>query len=127
MSATFFAFTGAILGFLTVALGAFGAHALKNILDSYGQGLWEKAVFYQAVHALLLLILPTLSKSLTPKALNISGYLIIIGVLLFSGSLYALTLSGKKYFGAITPIGGVALIFGWSWLAISLFKASFRS
>ncbi len=127
MPATFFAFIGALFGILTVALGAFGAHALKSILDSYGQNIWEKAVFYQAIHALLLLLLPTLSNYLTPKALNVTGYMIISGVLLFSGSLYILALSGKKYFGAITPIGGVALILGWSWLAISLFKATFRS
>jgi len=127
MSATFFAFIGAIFGILTVALGAFGAHALKSILDSYGQGIWEKAVLYQAIHALLLLMLPSLSNYMTSKELNIVGYMIIIGVLLFSGSLYILALSEKKYFGAITPIGGVAFITGWSWLAYALFKAGFRS
>jgi uncharacterized membrane protein YgdD (TMEM256/DUF423 family) len=127
MPATFFAFMGAVFGILTVALGAFGAHALKTTLDSYGLGIWEKAVFYQAIHSLLLLILPALSNYLTPKELNISGYLIIIGILLFSGSLYILAISGKKYFGAITPIGGVAFITGWSWLAYALFKATFRS
>ena len=127
MPATFFALMGAIFGILTVALGAFGAHALKTILDSYGQSIWEKAVFYQAIHALLLLILPGLSNYMTPKDLNISGYMIIIGIFLFSGSLYILALSGKKYFGAIPPIGGVALIAGWSWLAYALFKATSRS
>ncbi|NQT61380.1 MAG: DUF423 domain-containing protein [Candidatus Marinimicrobia bacterium] len=126
MPATFFAFMGAIFGILTVGLGAFGAHSLKNILDSYGQSIWEKAVFYQAIHSLLLLILPGLSNYMTPKELNISGYLIIIGILLFSGSLYILAFSGKKYFGAVTPIGGVAFIAGWSWLAYALFKATFR-
>lgn len=126
MSATAFAFVGAVFGILTVALGAFGAHALKNILDSYSQGIWDKAVFYQALHALLLLILPSLSSYLSPKDLNITGYLIILGILLFSGSLYILALSGKKYFGAITPIGGVAFIIGWSWLAYALFKAAYR-
>ncbi len=127
MPATFFALMGAIFGMLTVGLGAFGAHALKTILDNYGQGIWEKAVFYQAIHSLLLLILPGLSHYMTPKELNISGYMIIIGILLFSGSLYLLAISGKKYFGAITPIGGVAFIAGWSWLAYALFKATFRS
>lgn len=126
MPAAFFAFIGAMFGIFTVVLGAFGAHALKTVLDEYGQGIWEKAVLYQAIHALLLLILPTLSSYMTPRALNITGYLIISGILLFSGSLYILALSGKKYFGAITPVGGVALILGWSWLAISLFKATFR-
>jgi uncharacterized membrane protein YgdD (TMEM256/DUF423 family) len=87
MPATFFAFIGAAMGMLTVALGAFGAHALKNILDGYGQSIWDKAVFYQAIHALLLLLFPMLSSSITPKAINITGYMIILGVLLFSGSL----------------------------------------
>jgi uncharacterized membrane protein YgdD (TMEM256/DUF423 family) len=127
MPATFFALIGAIFGILTVGLGAFGAHALKSVLDSYGQSIWEKAVFYQAIHSLLLLILPGLSSYLTPKELNVSGYLIIIGIFLFSGSLYILAISGKKYFGAITPIGGVAFIVGWSWLAYALLKATFRS
>jgi uncharacterized membrane protein YgdD (TMEM256/DUF423 family) len=64
---------------------------------------------------------------MTPKALNITGYLLIAGIILFSGSLYILALSGKKYFGAITPFGGVAFVIAWSALAISLFKAAFRS
>lgn len=98
MPATFFALIGAIFGILTVGLGAFGAHALKSVLDSYGQSIWEKAVFYQAIHSLLLLILPGLSSYLTPKELNVSGYLIIIGIFLFSGSLYILAISGKKIF-----------------------------
>ena len=127
MPATFFAFMGAVFGILTVILGAFGAHALKTILDSYGQSIWEKAVFYQAIHALFLLILPVLSNYMTLKELNMAGYLVIMGILLFSGSLYILALSGNKYFGTITPIGGVAFVVGWSWLAYALFKATFRS
>jgi len=127
MSTLFFAFIGAIFGLLTVALGAFGAHALKTVLDSHGQSIWEKAVLYQAIHALFLLILPSFSSVLSAKDLNTSGYLVIAGIILFSGSLYILALTGKKYFGAITPIGGVAFVAGWSWLAYALFKATFRS
>lgn len=127
MSVYFFAFMGAILAGLAVALGAFGAHALKSILDAYSQTIWQKAVFYQAIHSLALLLLPSLANVMTPKALNITGYLLIAGIVLFSGSLYILALSGKKYFGAITPFGGVAFIIAWSALALSLFKAAFRS
>ncbi len=127
MPATFFALCGAILGVLTVALGAFGAHALKTILDEYSRAIWEKAVFYQAIHALLLLIVPFFEKLIPVKSINGTGYFILSGVLLFSGSLYLLAISGKKYFGAITPIGGVALLIGWSLLAVSLFKVTFRS
>ncbi len=118
---------GAIFGMLTVTLGAFGAHALKTILDTYGQSIWEKAVLYQAIHALFLLVLPSFSNTISTRDVNISGYLVIAGIILFSGSLYILALTGKKYFGAITPIGGVAFVMGWSWLALALFKTTFRS
>ncbi len=127
MSVYFFAFMGAILGGLTVALGAFGAHALKDILDSYGVTVWNKAVFYQAMHALALLSLPLFSDIMTPKAMNITGYMFILGILLFSGSLYLLAVSGIKILGAVTPFGGVAFIVGWVWLAISLYRATFNS
>lgn len=127
MSVLFFAFVGAIFGMLTVALGAFGAHALKAVLDAYGQAIWEKAVFYQAIHALLLLLLPGFTKFIPLRAVNMSGFLIIAGIILFSGSLYLLAISGKKYLGAITPIGGLAFIAGWTWLAVAFFKATFKS
>ena len=125
MSVYFFAFLGAILGGLTVALGAFGAHALKPYLDSYGVIVWNKAVFYQAMHSLALLCLPLFSEIMTPKALNITGYMFMLGILLFSGSLYLLAVTGIKILGAVTPLGGVAFIIGWVWLAIALYKAAF--
>ncbi len=122
---------GAIIGGLTVALGAFGAHALKPYLEawenSYGVIIWNKAVFYQAMHSLALLSLPLFSKIMTPKALNITGYMFISGTVMFSGSLYVLALSGVKVLGAITPIGGTAFVIGWAVLAYSLYKAAFRS
>ncbi|MCF7823740.1 MAG: DUF423 domain-containing protein [Candidatus Marinimicrobia bacterium] len=127
MSPIFFAFIGAVFAGLTVALGAFAAHALKAILDSYSQSVWEKAVFYQAIHSLALLILPTMSHLMTPKTLQITGYLFIAGIFLFSGSLFVLAVTGRKYLGAITPFGGIAFILGWTWLAVSLFKAVFHS
>lgn len=127
MSVYFFAFMGAILGGLTVVLGAFGAHALKDILDSYGVGVWNKAVFYQAMHSLALLSLPLFADIMTPKALNMTGYMFIVGILLFSGSLYLLAVSGVKILGAVTPIGGIAFITGWIWLAVALYKVAFRS
>ncbi len=130
MSAYFFAFMGAVLGGLTVALGAFGAHALKPVLEawdnSYGLIIWDKAVFYQAMHALALLSLPLFSEIMSPKALNVTGYMFIAGSILFSGSLYVLAISGIKALGAITPIGGTAFVIGWAVLAIALYKAAFR-
>ena len=92
------------MGVLTVVLGAFGAHALKSVLDEYGQSIWEKAVLYQAIHALLLLLLPTFIDIIPSQDILLSGSLIIIGVTLFSGSLYILAFSGKKYFGCKSPI-----------------------
>lgn len=127
MSPYLFALIGAVLAGLTVALGAFGAHALKPILDAYGQTVWQKAVFYQAIHSLALLILPSMSNVITHKALFITGIMFIVGILLFSGSLYVLALTGYKYLGAITPFGGVAFVVGWAWLAIALYKVTFRS
>ena len=131
MSVYFFAFMGAVLGGLTVALGAFGAHALKPILESwdnsYGLIIWDKAVFYQAMHSLALLSLPLFSELMSPKALHITGYMFIAGTVLFSGSLYVLALSGIKILGAITPIGGTAFVIGWAILAFALYKAAFTS
>jgi uncharacterized membrane protein YgdD (TMEM256/DUF423 family) len=124
MSAIFFGFWGAVFGGLAVLLGAFGAHALKASLDAYSQGIWEKAVFYQAIHALALLILPTLSTHMGSKSLALTGGLFIAGIILFSGSLYLLAFTAKKYLGAITPIGGVAFIAAWTVLSLSMLKAA---
>lgn len=127
MSAYFFAFWGAVFGGLAVVLGAFGAHALKQVLDSYGLAIWEKAVFYQAVHALALLLLPGFADQIGLKAASFTGGFFIAGIILFSGSLYLLAFTGKKYLGAITPIGGVSFIIAWAWLAVSLMKVASSS
>ena len=127
MSIYFFSFCGAILAGLAVALGAFGAHALKDTLGSYETIIWEKAVFYESIHALALLILPVFNTILTPRSLNITGNLFIAGTILFSGSLYLLALSGRKYLGMITPLGGIALLLGWVWLAVALYQAALKA
>ncbi len=124
MSPTFFALCGAISGGLMVVLGAFGAHALKSVLDEHSSKTWEKAVFYQAVHSLVLLLLPAYSEFVSPLDINIVGFVLLIGIALFSGSLYLLAVTGKKYLGGITPFGGVAFIAGWIWLALSLLEAT---
>jgi uncharacterized membrane protein YgdD (TMEM256/DUF423 family) len=107
--------------FLAVAvmLGAFGAHALRDRLDAYSMGIWEKAVFYQFVHSLGMLLISMLPRTQTFPAESASNvcWLLAIGVLVFSGSLYALALTGVRTLGAITPIGGVAFIAGWLLLA----------
>lgn len=115
----------ALSGLLAVALGAFGAHALKNRLDEYAQGVYQTAVLYQFVHTLALLACALLmlfaSKS---QALTVAGMAFMLGIVIFSGSLYGLSLSGVRILGAITPIGGLAFIIGWAALFIAAFQLS---
>ncbi|MET4563283.1 uncharacterized membrane protein YgdD (TMEM256/DUF423 family) [Lysinibacillus parviboronicapiens] len=120
-----FIVTGALHGFLAVAFGAFGAHALKDILDDYGQGIWETAVQYQMFHATGLLVIGLLmsTKLLGEiKKLNVAGMFFNLGIVFFSGSLYVLALSGIKVLGAITPIGGVLFLAGWVLIILTALK-----
>ncbi len=113
----------AVLLALAVILGAFGAHGLKARLDTLGTAaIWEKAAFYHLVHALGILIVSIIpSTPLLPRtAVEPVCWLLFIGILLFSGSLYVLAVTGTRALGAITPIGGVSFIVGWVWLAIKL-------
>lgn len=115
---------GAINGFLTVALGAFGAHALKRVLDERALGWWQTAVHYHGVHALALLATGVLALHLTraappPRALRVAGWGFLIGITLFCGSLYLMALSGVRALGAVTPLGGLSLLVAWAALAIS--------
>lgn len=119
--------TGAIHAFLAVAFGAFGAHALKNILDDYSSGIWDTAVQYQMFHAAgLILIGILMSKGLfgEMKQLRIARNLLNFGIVFFAGSLYVLAITGIKWLGAITPIGGVLFLAGWVLVIISTVKAS---
>lgn len=112
----FFLIAGAVNAALAVALGAFGAHALKDKLSERYLAIWDTAVQYQMFHALGLLAVGILMSSslLGPSSqLTWAGYLLLAGIIIFSGSLYALSLSGVGVLGAITPIGGVAFIVGW--------------
>ena len=115
---------GAFALALAVALGAFGAHGLKNHLDAYLMGVWEKAVFYHFIHALGLLVvgLAARSGSLNATLAGRVGWLMLAGIILFSGSLYALALTRVTALGAITPLGGIAFIAAWIWLGAGLWK-----
>jgi uncharacterized membrane protein YgdD (TMEM256/DUF423 family) len=108
---------GAILGFLGVALGAFGAHALRDKLSPNLLQVWHTAVLYHLLHAVALFALGLYVRS-SGADMRVGGGLLLAGVLVFSGSLYALALTGIKPLGAITPIGGVLLLAGWAWLAV---------
>jgi uncharacterized membrane protein YgdD (TMEM256/DUF423 family) len=111
---------GAISGAVAVAAGAFGAHALKDRLTDKALSVFETAARYQMYHALAIVLCAALASSL-PGA-KLAGWLMQAGIVLFSGSLYALALTDVKTLGAITPLGGLAFIAGWVWLAISALR-----
>lgn len=115
---------GAILMAVAVMLGAFGAHGLRGKLDDYSMGVYDRAVFYHFVHALGLLVVPLFVRLGTlPEATGRwVAMLLVAGILLFSGSLYALALSGVRMLGAVTPFGGISFIAAWALLAWGLYR-----
>lgn len=110
--------TGAVLAGLAVALGAFGAHGLKSMTDTNGLANWETAARYQFFHSLALLILALAWQRYTARGLAIVAGCFVLGTLIFSGTLYALVLTGMRWLGAITPIGGTLMIIGWVLIAV---------
>ncbi|MGH1421241.1 MAG: DUF423 domain-containing protein [Hyphomonas sp.] len=102
---------GALTGVATVSLGAFGAHALADTLNVKQTGWWDTATFYALVHSVTAF---AASLATAGKALRAGGWAFLIGVWVFSGSLYAMALGAPSILGAITPIGGVSLIIGWA-------------
>ncbi len=118
-----FIFLGSINAFLSVALGAFGAHYLKQKLTPDKLDVFHTGVQYHMIHAIGLIAIALISDKLANSSLvNASGWAIFIGIVLFSGSLYALSLTGLKVFGPITPLGGVSFLVGWILLAIAALK-----
>lgn len=114
----------AVAMFVAVALGAFGAHALRGRLAADLLAVWQTAVQYQAWHALALfgvgLLLLHSPQGASPALLGLVAWLFVAGIVLFSGSLYALALSGVRGLGAVTPLGGIAFLAGWAVLAWSV-------
>ena len=106
----------------SVLMGAFGAHALKDKLSEYSMSIYDKAVFYQIFHAIAILVVSILGQLFNTQDFNTSGWFFIIGILLFSGSLFILSVTRVKWLGAITPIGGVMFILGWFLLFFKVFK-----
>jgi uncharacterized membrane protein YgdD (TMEM256/DUF423 family) len=118
----FQATTGAIFAGLAVIFGAFGAHALKDVLSPENLAIFRTGVEYQMMHGLALLLLAALHDRLACNhRAAVTGWLFAAGVIVFSGSLYALALTDIKVFGAITPIGGVCMIAGWIIFATNSF------
>ncbi len=114
-----FLFVAAIFGFVGVAMGAFGAHGLKNVLSEYQLDIYKTAVSYQMWHTLLLGLI---ASQPAQKPLQWAGWLTITGIVLFSGSLYLLAIANIRWLGMITPIGGMAFLLAWALLAWVAFK-----
>lgn len=118
----FFFAAGAISGLTGVAAGAFGAHGLRGRLEPRMLDVFETAVRYQMYHALALLAVAWACARFRGSLAPAAGWLFIAGMAVFSGSLYLLSLTGQRWLGAMTPIGGAAFLAGWTLLAIAAFR-----
>ena len=119
--------SGAVHGFLAVSLGAFGAHALENVLDEYSQGIWDTAVQYQMFHAAALVLVGILMSAKLfgeMKQLKTAMICLNLGIVFFSGTLYTLALTGIGILGAITPIGGVLFLVSWVMVIVATVKSA---
>jgi uncharacterized membrane protein YgdD (TMEM256/DUF423 family) len=117
-----FVILGAILGGLSVAAGAFGAHALRAQLEPRMLEVFETAARYQMYHALALFAAAWLVQQTEAPAAHVAGWAFVVGIVLFSGSLYAMAFTGVRALGAVTPVGGVAFMVGWAALALAAFR-----
>src|SRR5699024_2357218 len=117
-----FLLLGIIKGFLAVALGAFGAHGLEGKISEKFIEIWEKAVHYQMFHATALLLTGILFAKAQVASINVAGWILLIGIILFSGSLYIYAITSVKGFAMITPFGGVSFLVGWLLHAIFTIK-----
>jgi uncharacterized membrane protein YgdD (TMEM256/DUF423 family) len=115
---------GSVTALIAVALGAFGAHALRVRLSPDSLAIFETGVRYQMYHALALLAVAYAVQRWGSALPSWAGGLFLAGIILFSGSLYALSLSGARVLGAVTPFGGVAFLAGWACLALSAARSS---
>lgn len=119
MTKTLFVRVAALFGFLAVALGAFGAHGLEKILaENKTTGIWQTAVFYHFIHTVMLYVVAQREPVRTGPWICF-----LVGILIFSGSLYVLAVTNLRWLGAITPFGGVSFLIGWMWLACCLGKS----
>ncbi len=117
-----FAFIGSLLAMVAVIFGAFGAHALRGRLSPEDLITFETGVRYQMYHALALLAVAWAASRWPSGATTAAGWLFVLGIVVFSGSLYVLVLTGQRWLGAVTPLGGLAMIGGWASLAWAIFR-----
>ena len=122
--ARLFCIIGSLSAFLAVALGAFAAHGLKGKLASDLYDIFEVGVRYHLYHSLALFVVAWATTQFPQASIPSAGWLFIAGLIIFSGSLYALSLSGMRWLGAITPIGGICFLGGWLWMMWSLWRAA---
>lgn len=115
---------GALLALLAMGAGAFGAHALESRLSEDDLDIWQTAARYHVYHALGLLAVAFAADKWGGRGPDVAGWLFVAGILLFSGSLYLLSLTGVKWLGAVTPLGGVAFLGGWAALAVTALRAA---
>jgi len=115
---------GALFAFLGVAAGAFGAHSLRDVVSLHYLNVFETAVRYQMYHAIGLLVTGFMLDRREDTYFRFAGWMFVAGILLFSGSLYILSLTGKSWVGAITPFGGVSFLAGWFLLILGIFTSS---
>jgi uncharacterized membrane protein YgdD (TMEM256/DUF423 family) len=115
---------GALFAMCSVLIGAFAAHGLKQVLDSYALGLIETAAKYQMYHAIALLLVGVMASQsqFSEKLLHWAAFFFVLGIILFSGSLYLLAVSNVKWLVTVTPLGGCAFILGWLMLTVSIYK-----
>ena len=117
-----FALIGSVLALLAVALGAFGAHGLQGRVSPADLEIFETGARYHMYHALGLLFVSWAVTRWPGGSIQLAGWFLVAGVLVFSGSLYLLVLTGQRWLGAVTPLGGVSLIVGWGLLAWRVFR-----
>ncbi len=117
-----FVIVGAAFGFFGVALGAFGAHALKQRLEPDLFDIFEVGVRYHMYHALAIIAVGLAAAQWPGSMIHVAGWLFAVGIAIFSGSLYVLAITGTKWFGAITPIGGIAFLAGWLMVVYHVWK-----
>lgn len=121
-TATLFIMLGAFFAFVSVTAGAFGAHALRAILEPHQLAVYETAAKYQMYHALALIVVGSLAYQAPDAHLTRAAWFFCVGILLFSGSLYIVATLGIGWVGAITPIGGVAFLCGWALMILAFWR-----